>query len=74
MRVKDYPCCFSVSDTQAETFEVTMTPTPDELSEDSVTQIQVVLRLLFSSSSVLYLLCVVSCKDEPPVESELFLL
>lgn len=51
-----------------------MTPTPDELSEDSVTQIQVVLRLLFSSSSVLYLLCVVSCKDEPPVESELFLL
>lgn len=39
-----------MSDTQAETFEVTMTPTADELSEDSVTQIQVVLRLLFSYS------------------------
>uniref|UniRef100_A0A3Q4HQ21 Cyclin-D-binding Myb-like transcription factor 1 n=1 Tax=Neolamprologus brichardi TaxID=32507 RepID=A0A3Q4HQ21_NEOBR len=40
-RVKDFPCRFSVSDTQAETFEVTMTPTADELSEDSVTQIQI---------------------------------
>lgn len=60
-----------MSDTQAETFEVTMTPTADELSEDSVTQIQVVLRLLFSYSkrSVFAL-----CKDEPPVKSELFLL
>lgn len=48
--VKDFPCRFSVSDTQAETFEVTMTPTADELSEDSVTQIQVVLRLPFSYS------------------------
>uniref|UniRef100_A0A3P9CGC7 Cyclin-D-binding Myb-like transcription factor 1 n=1 Tax=Maylandia zebra TaxID=106582 RepID=A0A3P9CGC7_9CICH len=37
----DFPCRFSVSDTQAETFEVTMTPTADELSEDSVTQIQI---------------------------------
>ncbi|XP_005463535.2 LOW QUALITY PROTEIN: cyclin-D-binding Myb-like transcription factor 1 [Oreochromis niloticus] len=36
-----FPVHDYMSDTQAETFEVTMTPTPDELSEDSVTQIQI---------------------------------